>query len=164
MSRVIEWEIERVREWERVKEWQWENVRVTFEHRHENKSCSACPEWVNERVQVCKSLQPCNLDMKSIIRHVDRLKEWESVRVFSPINSYFWAWTWKQNLFSMLIVSEWESVRVFSPINSDFWAWTWKQKLFGMLILSECESDRVRVWVREGESEWVWVSDIDFWA
>ena len=27
---------------------------------------------------------------------------------FSPINSDFWAWTWKQKLFSMLRVSEWE--------------------------------------------------------
>ena len=25
--------------------------RVTFVHRHENKSCSACWEWVNERVR-----------------------------------------------------------------------------------------------------------------
>ncbi len=28
-----------------------ESERVTFEHRHENKSCSKCPERVNERVQ-----------------------------------------------------------------------------------------------------------------
>ena len=30
-------------------------LSVTFEHRHENKSCSACRERVNERVfQVCQ--------------------------------------------------------------------------------------------------------------
>ena len=28
-------------------------VKVTFEHRHENKSCSACRERVNERM--CES-------------------------------------------------------------------------------------------------------------
>ena len=27
---------------------------MTFEHRHENKSCSACQEWVNERMKVVK--------------------------------------------------------------------------------------------------------------
>ena len=27
---------------------------MTFEHRHENKSCSACLERVNERVKVVK--------------------------------------------------------------------------------------------------------------
>ena len=46
MSRVSEWEIERV--------WKWDNLRVTFEHWHENKSCSACPEWVNVRVWKCE--------------------------------------------------------------------------------------------------------------
>ena len=57
-------EREWMREWERVRVWEWvwecesvrvrecESERVTFEHRHKNKSCSACPEWVNERVQV----------------------------------------------------------------------------------------------------------------
>ena len=29
-----------------------ESERVTFEHRHENKSCSACRDRVNERVKV----------------------------------------------------------------------------------------------------------------
>ena len=55
MSRVIEWEIERVWEWESVWEWERESVRVTFEHRDENKSCSACQEWFNERLKECES-------------------------------------------------------------------------------------------------------------
>ena len=38
---VGECESERMREWE----------RVTFEHRHETKSCSACLERVNESVK-----------------------------------------------------------------------------------------------------------------
>ena len=29
-------------------------MRLTFEHRHENKSCSACRDRVNERVKVVK--------------------------------------------------------------------------------------------------------------
>ena len=29
--------------------------RVTFEHKHENKSCSACRETVNERLKECES-------------------------------------------------------------------------------------------------------------
>ena len=53
MSRESEWESERVRE--------WENEGVTFEHRNENKSCSACRErvtewvrkWVNEWEREC---------------------------------------------------------------------------------------------------------------
>jgi formylmethanofuran dehydrogenase subunit E len=61
MSTVIEWEIERVWEWERESVWEWqrESVRVTFEHRDENKSCSACQEWFNE---------------------IERVWDWERVR------------------------------------------------------------------------------------
>ena len=42
---------------------------------------------------------------------------------FSAINSDFWAWTWKQKLFSMLREreSEWENERVWE-CESDFWA------------------------------------------
>ena len=28
---------------------------MTFEHRHENKTCSACREWLNERLRECES-------------------------------------------------------------------------------------------------------------
>ena len=34
-----------------------ESERVTFEPRHENKSCSACRERVNERVRECESVR-----------------------------------------------------------------------------------------------------------
>ena len=37
-----------------VKVKECESERVTFEHRHENKSCSACRERVNESVKVLK--------------------------------------------------------------------------------------------------------------
>ena len=32
-----------------------ESDGVTFEHRHENKSCSACRERVNGRLKECES-------------------------------------------------------------------------------------------------------------
>ena len=53
MSRVGEWEIERVG----VRKSENECLRVTSEHRHENKSCSACRERVNEWVR--KSVNEC---------------------------------------------------------------------------------------------------------
>ena len=34
---------------------------MTFEHRHENKSCSACRDRVNERVKVVKVVKVANL-------------------------------------------------------------------------------------------------------
>ena len=33
------------------------NEKVTFEHRHANKSCSACQEGVNERLKDCESVR-----------------------------------------------------------------------------------------------------------
>ena len=43
-------ESERVKVCESVRVRECESERVTFEPRHENKSCSACRERVNERV------------------------------------------------------------------------------------------------------------------
>ena len=37
-------ECESEKEWDSEREWEWESVSVSFEHRDENKSCSACPE------------------------------------------------------------------------------------------------------------------------
>ena len=45
---------ERLKERESVRVRECESERVTFEPRHENKSCSACRERVNERVKVVK--------------------------------------------------------------------------------------------------------------
>ena len=42
---------------------------VTFEHRDENKSCSACRERVNERVKVVKVVK---------VAKVEKVKECES--------------------------------------------------------------------------------------
>ena len=50
-----DWKSVRVRECVRVRAWECESVRVTFEHRDENKSCSACQEWFNERLKECES-------------------------------------------------------------------------------------------------------------
>ena len=48
----------------RVSKSESESVRVSFEDRDENKSCSACQEWFNERLKECESE-----------------KEWESEKV-----------------------------------------------------------------------------------
>ena len=50
-----DWKSVRVRECVRVRASECESVRVTFEHRDENKSCSACQEWFNERLKECES-------------------------------------------------------------------------------------------------------------
>ena len=44
-----------MRECESARVRECESERVTFEPRHENKSCSACRERVNERVRECES-------------------------------------------------------------------------------------------------------------
>ena len=43
-----------MQECESVRVRECESERVTFEPRHENKSCSACQERVNERVKAVK--------------------------------------------------------------------------------------------------------------
>ena len=47
---------------------------MTFEHRHENKSCSACRDRVNERVKVVK-----------LVKVVKVAKEAKVVKVFQNI-------------------------------------------------------------------------------
>ncbi len=49
---------------------------VTFEHRHENKSCSACRERVNETMRECESakVRECllSIDIKTkVVQHVE---------------------------------------------------------------------------------------------
>ena len=83
MSRESEWQIESVRECEneRVRERECETERVTFEHRHENKRCSACQEWLNERVREWL----LSIDMKTkVVQHVksDWMREWKSESVW----------------------------------------------------------------------------------
>ena len=120
MSTVSEWEIERVWESERVWEWllsiemktkvvqhvksewmrDWKSVRVTFEHRDENKSCSACPEWVNERVQV---LQVCQVPRLCL-----------TFRHFYDFNGH------KRNDFSHLCIVNYRVYKVGPPLSNFF--------------------------------------------
>ena len=53
-ARVQECKSARVQECETVRVRECESERATFEHRHENKSCSACRDRLNERVKVVK--------------------------------------------------------------------------------------------------------------
>ena len=76
----------------------------TFEHRHENKSCSACLERVNERVKEWKSERV--REWKS-----ERVKEWKSERVI-----WFPAFVWRSDIFTwepaLWLVQSQERVRV----------------------------------------------------
>ena len=52
-----QWESVRVWECESVRVREYESERVTFEHRHENKSCSACRERVFQFFTVFNNIQ-----------------------------------------------------------------------------------------------------------
>ena len=78
-ERLKECESVRVREWESVRVRECDSERVTFQHRHENKSCSACQEWVkewDERVRwECESVRVwewlLSIEMKTkVVQHV----------------------------------------------------------------------------------------------
>ena len=70
-----------MREWESVRVWECESERVIFEHRHENKTCSACWECVNERVKEWES---------------DRMRECERV-------IWFPAFVWRSDIFNCFL-------------------------------------------------------------
>ena len=104
-------ESEWMRERESVRVRECESERVTFEPRHENKSCSACllsigSEWENARVRECESVKMREwlliIYMKTkVVQHVENkwIREWksESVRVWEC---------------ESVRVREWESVLV----------------------------------------------------
>ena len=63
----------------------------TLEHRHEIKSCSACQEWVNERVREWL----LSIDIKTkVVQHVesDWMREWKSERVRACESESVWEW------------------------------------------------------------------------
>ena len=47
-----------------MRECESESERMTFEHSHENKTCSACQERVNERMRACES--ECESECESV--------------------------------------------------------------------------------------------------
>ena len=63
-----EWVNERLKECESERLRERKSVRVSFEHRDENKSCSACQEWFNERLKECESEKEWDSE---------RVREWE---------------------------------------------------------------------------------------
>ena len=77
------WKSVKVWECESVRVWECESVRVTFEHSHENKSCSACGEWLNERMRECEN----------VTKH-----------------SWFPAFVWHSDIFYLLSKSLWDKV------------------------------------------------------
>ena len=119
-----EWESARVWECESVRVRECESERVTFEPRHENKSCSACHKDQTWQPDNVTTWQPYNLTTWQ----PDNLTNW-----------HFWAYTWKQKLFSMSQGSTlciWHICHMTSwhdrLTNNHFWDYTWKQKLFSM--------------------------------
>ena len=72
MSRESERDSESYESSERYKS--SESERVTFEPRHENKSCSACRDRVNERVKVVKVFQ--NIPGSQLLSDID-IFSWE---------------------------------------------------------------------------------------
>ena len=43
---------------------------MTFEHRHENKSCSACRDKVNERVKVAKVAKVVKVKVFQVFQNI----------------------------------------------------------------------------------------------
>ena len=57
---------------------------MTFEHRHDNKSCSACRDRVNERVKVVKVLK--------VVKAVKVVKVFQNIpgsQLLSDIQTFF---------------------------------------------------------------------------
>ena len=123
---MLECKSVRVWECESVRARECESERVTFEHRHENKTCSACREWLNERMRECEIAREwecesvkvrewfLSIDMiTKVIQHVEsewmrewkseRVREWESVREI-----WFPAFVWRSDIFIITVV--WSSL------------------------------------------------------
>ena len=119
---------------------------ATFEHRHENKSCSACQRQECQVLQVCQVPSFCLtfrhfLAGNQLYDSSTNRRGWRPKKLcpkkwcpkFSAINSDFWAYRWKQNLFSMSGVSAWEIERV--------WEWDSEREWESV---RKCESGKVR--------------------
>ena len=82
---------------------------LTFEHRHENKSCSACPKDQHKHFT-------CNM------WHV-KGKMWHATCDIIT-KTHFWAYTWKQNMFSMpprINISIWHMTCDMCNVTCDIW-------------------------------------------
>ena len=139
-------ENEWMRDWKSARVWEWEYVRVTFEHRHENKSFqvpSAC------------------LDFQTFLA-VNQLYELKSHRIgcCGCPKKTIAIFGYKQWLLSIEM-----KTKVVQHVESD-WMREW-----GSVRVWECESVKVREWflsidmktkvVQHVESEWMreWKSD-----
>ena len=61
-------------------------MRVTFEHRHENKSCSACRDRVNERVKVEKVEKVAKVAIVKVFQNIP------GSQLLSDIQTFFKGW------------------------------------------------------------------------
>ena len=76
----------------------WHFTYATFEHRHENKSCSLCPKDQHKYLEHLTHVTHVKLERFPAPVWLSDIFSWEP---FSTINSDFWASTWKQKLFSV---------------------------------------------------------------
>ena len=96
MSKVSNWESERMREWE----------SGTFKYRRENKSCSACWECVNDRLKECdfESVTFEHRHKTKVVQHVSRIIfnvfKFSKFSITSKLwNSWFPAPVWLSDIF-----------------------------------------------------------------
>ena len=111
-----DWKSVRVRKSENERVRECESVRVTFEHKHENKSCSACGEWVNERVKEweCES-ERVTFEHRHENKSCSVWREWECERVI-----WFPAFVWHSDIFflSSQCSRSWNSSPIFTFTSS----------------------------------------------
>ena len=96
---------------------EWKSEWVTFQHR---QACSACQEWVNERVRVWEWL--LSIDMKTkLVQHVksDWMRHWKSVKVWECESVKVREWFLSIDMKTKVVqhvesawMRDWKSVRV----------------------------------------------------
>ena len=154
---------------------------MTFEPRHENKSCSACPE---DQLKLFKISNFSNFQKFSnfqifsgsqllsdfqtflagnqLYELMSHRRGWcggskKHIAIFAK-NSDFWAYTWKQNLFSMSRVTECESERVCESESVRVWEWLLSIEM-KTKVVQHVKSDSMRDWVWEWERVRQWESE-----
>ena len=62
---------------------------MTFEHRHENKSCSACRDRVNERVKVAKVAKVVKVAKVARVKVFQVFQNIPGSQLLSDIQTFF---------------------------------------------------------------------------
>ena len=62
---------------------------MTFEHRHENKSCSACRDRVNERVKAAKVVNAAKVEKVARVKVFQVFQNIPGSQLLSDIQTFF---------------------------------------------------------------------------